>query len=178
MRHASTADAADEELLSSVARGDHASFAILVERYQTRFFRVAARTLGDDRDAQDCVQIAFFRIYRKAADYRPELPAAPWLYRVLSNACIDTWRRRRREVSMSEPVRDGNTLSPDSLRLDLAAALARLPAQMRIVLLLFALEGLSHAEIASVRGVSVNTVKTQLARARKVLRPLLAEGIR
>lgn len=166
----------DGELLRSIAGGDRRAFTTLVERHQARFFRVAARTLRDEREAQDCVQIAFFRVYRKAADYRPELPATPWLYRILSNACIDAWRRRRHETATAAPE-SAAPGAPEGLRLDLAAALSLLPAQTRVVLLLFALEGFSHAEIAAIRGVSVNTVKTQLARARRTLRSALAEEI-
>jgi RNA polymerase sigma-70 factor, ECF subfamily len=170
---ASAAPPEDGALLRAVADGDERAFALLVERYQAPFFRVAARTVGDEREAQDCVQLAFFRIFRKASDYRPELPASPWLYRILTNACVDAWRKRRREVVVAEPPPPRSARPPDGARIDLAAALARLPAQTRVVFLLHAMEGLSHAEIAAVRGVSVNTVKTQIARARKALRALL-----
>jgi RNA polymerase sigma-70 factor (ECF subfamily) len=171
------ATATDGALLRAVASGDPQAFAELVERHQASFFRVAARTVGDEREAQDCVQLAFFRIFRKARDYRPDLPAAPWLYRILTNACIDAWRRRRRELPTAEP-RVGSARPVDGARLDLAAALARLPTQTRVVFLLHAMEGLSSPEIAAVRGVSVNTVKTQISRARKTMRALLAEETR
>jgi len=165
----------DGSLLRAVASGDPQAFAVLVERYQASFFRLAARTVGDEREAQDCVQLAFFRIFRKARDYRPGLPAAPWLYRILTNACVDAWRRRRHEVLVAEPHVGATRPADAATRIDLAAALARLPTQTRVVLLLHAMEGLSNAEIAAIRGVSVNTVKTQIARARKQLRALLGE---
>ena len=88
--------ASDGALLARAAAGDHDGFAALVRRYETRFFAVARRMLGNDADAEDAVQTALFRIYRSAAAYRDEWQGSTWLYRVLTNVCIDLWRKRRR----------------------------------------------------------------------------------
>lgn len=174
----------DAALLRRVARGDEPAFEELVRRYEGRFFRVALRVLGNERDAEDGVQLAFLRVYRKASDYRSESAGSTWLYRVLTNVCVDQWRKRGREPAMVEgwdveqaaAVAGGTAAVTD--RLDVDAALARLPAETRAVVVLRFSEDLPYEEIARVRGVSVNTVKTQLARAKRALRQQLKGGSR
>ena len=167
-------EASDAALLADVAAGDHGSFAALVERYQARFFTVARRMLGDDAEAEDAVQTALLRIYRSASDYRDEWRGSTWLYRVLTNVCIDLWRkRRRRRMEALEP--DTQTTVPPASRLDVDRALARLAPEARAILLLCYVQELSYGEIARIRGISVNTVKTQLARAKRAMRRHLNE---
>ncbi len=160
-------------LLHHIARGDEGAFADLVRRYEGRFFRVALRILGNDRDAEDGVQLAFLRVFRKAGDYRSDWQGSTWLYRVVTNVCVDVWRKRSRQPLVDEQseVEQARGEEPSgALRLDVQAALARLPPETRSVVVLRFSEELSYDEIARVRGVSVNTVKTQLARAKRVLR--------
>jgi len=163
----------DAVLLERVAAGDEDAFADLVGRYQARFFRVALRILGNERDAEDGVQLAFLRVFRKAGSYRSDWQGSTWLYRVLTNVCVDVWRKRGRQPSIdaaSEVEEAAARTHSVALRLDVHGALARLPAEMRSVVVLRFSEDLSYEEIARVRGVSINTVKTQLARAKRALR--------
>jgi RNA polymerase sigma-70 factor, ECF subfamily len=164
----------DAALLARVAAGDHDGFAALVRRYETRLFAVARRMLGDDAEAEDAVQTALFRIYRSAAAYRDEWQGSTWLYRVLTNVCIDFWRKRRRGREASGD-RVPSVGAPWAERVDVDRALARLPAEARAILLLCYVEERSYPEIARIRGISVNTVKTQLARAKRAMRRYLNE---
>lgn len=165
----------DGALLAHAAIGDEDAFALLVRRYQARFYRVARRMLGDDRDAEDAVQIAFFRVYRNAASYRDEWSGSTWLYRVLTNVCIDQCRKRRRAGEIAEPDAERPAPLRGADRLDVERALAKLPAEARAIFLLRYAEELSYAEVARARGISVNTVKTQLRRAKRKLRIQLSE---
>jgi RNA polymerase sigma-70 factor, ECF subfamily len=167
-------EASDAALLADVAVGDHESFAVLVERYQARFYAVARRMLGDKTEAEDAVQTALLHILRSAADYRDEWRGSTWLYRVLTNVCIDLWRKRGRgRMETLEP--DTQTAPTRADRLDVDRALARLAPEARAILLLCYVQELSYGEIARIRGISVNTVKTQLARAKRAMRRHLDE---
>ncbi len=167
-------DDSDAALLAATAAGDHVSFEALVDRYQTRFFTVARRMLGDDAEAEDAVQTALLRIYRSAAAYRDDWRGSTWLYRVLTNVCIDLWRKRsRRRHETLEPGTAGS--APLADRVDVDRALARLAPEARAILLLCYVEDLSYGEIARIRGISVNTVKTQLGRAKRAMRRHLNE---
>jgi RNA polymerase sigma-70 factor, ECF subfamily len=159
----------DTALLERVASGDRAALASLAERYQERFFRVARQMLGNDHDAEDAVQIAFLKVHLFAGEYRTQWRGSTWLYRILTNACIDSWRKRRREEPTADvPATSAATSVPE--RIDVQSALARLPAEARAIVLLRYLEDLSYEDIARVRGVTVNTVKTQLQRGKRALR--------
>jgi RNA polymerase sigma-70 factor, ECF subfamily len=169
--------ASDLDLLARIAAGDEDAFTTLVQRYQARFFGVARRMLGDDGDAEDAVQTAFLIVFRKAGAYRSEWSGSTWLYRILTNVCIDHWRKRRRLAVPTQEIdpateKGGGATDP----LDVDRALAHLPAEARAILLLCYVEDLSYAEIARSRGITVNTVKTQLRRAKRRMRIYLNEG--
>ena len=161
------ADVSDAELLAAIAAGDEEAFAALARRYERRFYSVARRMLGDDGDAEDAVQTTLFRVFRAASEYRDRWSGSTWLYRILTNVCIDQWRKRR-------PVSDAaDEVAVERHRgdaIDVDRALAKLPAEARAILVLCYVEELPYAEIARVRGISVNTVKTQLLRAKRLMR--------
>jgi RNA polymerase sigma-70 factor (ECF subfamily) len=164
----------DPELLAAIAEGDARAFGDLVARYQTRFYGVARRMLGSDADAEDAVQLAFLHVLRSAAAYRTEWSGSTWLYRILTNVAIDLWRKRRRLAEDPE-LETASIAGPGSERIDLDRALAKLPAEARAALVLCYVEGLSYAEIARVRGVTINTVKTHLLRAKRLMRRHLGD---
>ena len=165
----------DAALIGGVAAGEDGAFTELVHRYHHRFHAVARRMLGDDYEAEDAVQVAFLRIFRGAASYREQWSGSTWLYRVLTNVCIDQSRKRRSYEPLSESAGADGPRQSRGERIDVDRALAQLPAEARAILLLCYVEELPYAEIASVRGISVNTVKTQLLRAKRLMRRFLSE---
>lgn len=159
----------DRALMKRAARGEEAAFAQLVERYQDRLFTVAHRLLGDRADAEDAVQRAFLQLFRNARSYNPRWQLSTWLYRILINACVDELRRRRGQVELlatSQASRPGD-------HLDVRRALDLVPTEARILLTLRYAGGLTYGELARIRGISINTVKSQLARGKSILRKTL-----
>jgi RNA polymerase sigma-70 factor, ECF subfamily len=166
--------AGDAELLAAIAKGDEPAFGELVTRYQARFYGVARRMLRSDADAKDAAQLAFLQVHRHAGSYRPEWSGSTWLYRILTNVAIDLGRKHRRRAE----TQDVPAVTADectSERIDLDRALAKLPSEARAALVLCYVQELSYSEIARVRGVSVNTVKAHLLRAKRLMRKLLNE---
>ena len=84
----------DREVIARVARQDEAAFSVLVERYGGRLLAVARRLLRSRADAEDAVQRALLQCYTGAASYRPQWAVSTWLYRILTNVCVDELRRR------------------------------------------------------------------------------------
>ncbi len=170
----------DRSLMNRVARRDERSFEQLVERFGARLFTVARRLLGSREDAEDAVQRAFLRCYTRAADYRPEWAVSTWLYRILTNVCIDEMRRRASR-SFDDPAvyveaaaaNSRLAAAPPGTHLDLGRALRQVPREARVLLALRYADGMSYDELARVRGISVNTVKSQLSRAKAILRAAL-----
>ena len=176
----------ERALMRRVAEGDAQAFTELVNRYSARLLTFAWRLLGNRADAEDAVQRALMRCYTSARRYRPDWAVSTWLYRITTNICVDELRRRTsrsalRRAAESEagngraallPARDGGPAEPGR-HLDLRRALARVPREARVLLALRYVDGLSYQELARVRGISLNTVKSQLARGKSILRAAL-----
>jgi len=180
------ADPADELLLSRHVAGDADAFGELVRRHRNRLWAVALRTLGDPEEAADAVQDALLSAFRRAHTFRGDAAVTTWLHRIVVNACLD--RVRRRQGRPTVPLADQGTeeaigaalaTSPDhapeeELRLDIAAALARLPFEQRAALVLVDMQGYSVEDAARILDVAVGTIKSRCARGRARLLPYLA----
>jgi RNA polymerase sigma-70 factor, ECF subfamily len=173
----------DEALFRRVQDGDREAFADLVGRYHRRAYAVAFRLLGQREDAEDAVQHAFLRLYEARAAYNARWQLNTWFYRILTNACVDALRRRRPAVPLDDlELPAGETPERAFTRREqrrlLQTALAAVPLEARIVLTLYYGEERSYQEIGAIRGISTNTVKTQLRRGRlKLKRALSARGV-
>lgn len=170
--------ATDDEsaLMRRVADGDADAFAALMDRYTPRLHAVARRLLPAAPDAEDAVQTALVRCWTAAASYRTQWAVSTWLYRILANVCIDELRRAARSTRLSAALPAGGVAAAAGAEaLDVDRALARVPREARVLLALRYVDGLSHAELAQVRGISVNTVKSQLARGKALLRAELTK---
>jgi RNA polymerase sigma-70 factor, ECF subfamily len=151
---------------------DARTFARASEEYAARLYTVAYRLLGNRADAEDAVQRALLKAFEARESYAPRWALSTWLYRVLTNVCIDELRRRRRVPP--EPLPSGRAGTRVE-RADLARALAAVPREARVLLALHYVNGLSYRELAAIRGISVNTVKSQLARGKAILKHALEE---
>jgi RNA polymerase sigma-70 factor (ECF subfamily) len=150
---------------------DERTFARLAEEYAGRLYAVAFRMLGHRADAEDAVQRALTKCYAARATYSPRWAASTWLYRALSNVCIDELRRRRPRAELDEAV--AGTAARSIEHLDVRRAFDAVPREARLLLALHYVDGLSYRELATVRGISVNTVKSQLARGKAIMKRAL-----
>jgi RNA polymerase sigma-70 factor (ECF subfamily) len=123
------------------------------------------------------VQRALLQCYTAASSYQAQWAVSTWLYRILTNVCVDELRRRATRTAYGASIDVLDSTRPREPRrdLDLHRALARVPREARILLALRYAEGLSYEELAQVRGISVNTVKSQLARGKTLLREELGK---
>jgi len=172
----------EAELVVRAVAGDRAAFGALVERYAGVARRVARAVLGNRDDADDAAQDAMLLALVKLDQYDARRPFGPWLLRIVANAATD--RRRRRSVRRVEPLDAGLTAGgprPDAtaerraLNGRLREALAELPERRRMAVVLFDVEGYSHAEIAAVLGIPEGTVRSEVFHGRRRLRALLAD---
>jgi RNA polymerase sigma-70 factor (ECF subfamily) len=173
---------AEADLVARTLSGDKAAFGVLVERYAAQARRVARAVVGDPDDADDAAQDGFLSALVKLAQYDARRPFGPWLMRIVANAATD--RRRRRQVRRAEPldaglVGGGPRPDAEAVRSELGerlrAALAELPPRRRTAVVLFDVEGYSHAEIAGILGIPEGTVRSEVFHARRRLRALLAD---
>jgi RNA polymerase sigma-70 factor (ECF subfamily) len=143
---------------------------------------VTRAVLNDPDDADDAAQDAFLSAMVRLKQYDARRAFGPWLVRIAVNAATD--RRRRRAVRRVEPLgaylQAAGTL-PDAdtdrraLGQRLRRALAELPERRRVAIVLFEVEGYSHAEIGHILGMPEGTVRSEVFHARRVLRTLLSD---
>ena len=139
------------------------------------------RLTGNDHDAADATQEALLAIVRGLPRFDGRSAFATWVYRVATNACLDELRRRKRrpspvddDVELGQPVDAVDALDATvATRVDIDAALRRLPDDFRAAVVLRDLSGLDYAEIAEVLEVPAGTVKSRIARGRAMLADLL-----
>lgn len=173
-------------VIQAVLDGDVNAYEALVKEYEKNVYNLALRMTGNSEDAADMAQEAFIKAYNSLTAFRGDSKFSVWLYRIVSNVCLDFLRSRSRKqtVSLSTENDDGEeveldiadeTHSPEQL-LDRSLArdavrrgLAALPPDHREILLLREIQGLSYEEIADVLGLEAGTVKSRIFRARKKL---------
>ncbi|PYO02644.1 MAG: RNA polymerase sigma-70 factor [Candidatus Rokuibacteriota bacterium] len=153
---------------------DERAFTRVAEAYGARFYAVAFRLLGNRADAEDAVQRSLTNCFAARAAYSPRWPLSTWIYRALTNVCLDELRRRHVRAEHADDAGSSRSMPRfDVEAVDLERALGRVPREARVLLALRYVDGLSYGELARIRGISVNTVKSQLARGKTILRQTL-----
>ena len=170
----------DSELLDKLAAGDEAAFRMLVERHIDRAYAIALRIVGNAADAEDVVQDTMLKIWSHRGRWQHgRAKFSTWLYRVISNRCIDLRRKPRNENVETVPeVADGQPgaveiIERNELNGMLEFAMQRLPEQQRIAVIFSYHENMSNGEIAQVMDTTVAAVESLLKRGRQQLRQLL-----
>ncbi len=176
----------DEELVARATAGDHDAFAQLVTRWERPIYALAYRTLRREEEARDVVQDAFLRAYRGLKGFKGEAKFSSWLYRITLNLCRDWMRKERRAPVAQVPegtdpldLADQQAAPTESVE-DLVArremsaavqlAMADLPEEQRMAIMLKEYHGLTFQEIAEMLDCPLSTVKTRLYQGLSVLR--------
>lgn len=182
----------EAQVIEQILKGDINAYEQLVTRYEKSVYNLALRMTDNAEDAADMAQEAFIKAYNSLGSFRGDSKFSVWLYRIVSNVCLDFLRKQSRRPAMSLSVEDDDgedvqldvpdeSMSPESLlerkltRESVRAGLARLPEDYRQILLLRELQGLSYDEIAQTLDVGVGTVKSRIFRAREKLCAFLSK---
>ncbi len=170
-------EATDAELLAAHRAGHRTAFAELAERHSERMWGTAVQTLRDPHEAADAVQEALLAAHRHADRFRGDASVRTWLHRILVNQCMDRLRHARARPTSPWPERDlparGDQVTELATRLVVRDALAALPDEQRVAIVLVDVQGYPVAEAAEIMDVAVGTVKSRCARGRLRLAALL-----
>jgi RNA polymerase sigma-70 factor (ECF subfamily) len=170
----------DRQLAERVLAGDEAAFRSLYRRHTPRLYQLALRMLAsDEAEAEDVVQDTWIKAVEKLESFRWEAELSTWLHAIALNVSREALRRRgnRREVEWPEDHEPAAAPPLERIEpVDLERAIASLPDGYRTVLVLHDVEGHTHEAIAAQLGVTPGTTKSQLFRARRAVRALLATG--
>jgi RNA polymerase sigma-70 factor (ECF subfamily) len=171
--HATAEDPTDDALGAAVLRGDEDAFRTLYRRHTPRLRRLVARLVGDvNAESDDAVQEAWMRAVRGLGEFRKDASFSTWISAIAIRVCHETFRRQKRWSFVGGELPDTLATRPGMVheRLDLEAAMARLPEGYRAVLVLHDVEGLTHGDIAERLGIAEGTSKSTLSRARAAVR--------
>ncbi len=177
MRRRAADDRDDAALAAAAGAGDEGALETLLERHVDRVHAICARVVRDPVDALDASQEALLAIARRIDRFDGRSAFTTWLYRVATNAALDEVRRRGRRPTPAETLDHVATSrgpeDPATASVDVHAALARLPEEFRVPVVLRDLEGLDYAEITSILGIPPGTVRSRIARGRTLLAGML-----
>jgi len=175
-------ESAGEDLLivSEVAAGNKERFRLLASKYERAVFGMGKSFFRNSEDAADFVQEVFLKVYRGLSCFQGRSRFSTWLYRIAYNTAVNSVNRKREYSSLAEdepaPERD----TPDLVFLRSAAreavleAVRDLPERYRVCVDLFFFYERSYQEIETITGYPVNTIKSHVFRAKKLLRERLA----
>jgi RNA polymerase sigma-70 factor, ECF subfamily len=187
---------AETDLIREAQSGSRSAFDALVRQYEHQVLRLALHLTGSEHDAEDIYQEAFLKAYRYIGNFRFECSFYTWIYRIVTNLCLDQLRRRKTrredhavvvdrtgdEIDLLAAVSDDRSFSNPARELDrkvlaehIQAALGKLTPRERMVFELKHYQGLRLRTIGEMLNTTEETAKNTLFRATKKLRAQLAE---
>jgi RNA polymerase sigma-70 factor (ECF subfamily) len=188
--------AVEMDLIREAQAGSRVAFDTLVRQYEHQVLRLALHLTGSEQDAEDIYQDAFLKAYRYIGNFRFECSFYTWIYRIVTNLCLDQLRRRKTrredhavvvdragdEIDILAAVSDNRSFSNPARELDrkllgakIQAALGKLTPRERMVFELKHYQGLRLRTIGEMLNTTEETAKNTLFRATKKLRAQLAE---
>jgi RNA polymerase sigma-70 factor (ECF subfamily) len=178
-------------LVKKSQSGDIESFELLISSYDKRAYNIAYRVMGNEEDAKDMAQEALLKVFKSLKDFKGQSAFSTWLYRIVTNVCLDELRRRKNEkyVSMDSTIHTENgelhremcsdKETPESVyerveqRELIKNAISELNEDYRSAIVLRDIQGFSYEEISNILDCSLGTVKSRINRGRIMLRDKL-----
>ena len=182
-------------LISKIKKGDILAFEELMSSYEKRAYNIALRIMSNEEDAKDAAQEAFIKIFRSIKNFREESSFSTWLYRIVTNTCLDELRKRKRTESMPLEMTYENEKgvayveigadreTPEDVfgRIErqqiVHSAIDSLSEDYKTVIVLRDIQGFGYAEIASILNCPIGTVKSRINRARNMLKDRLRKQL-
>jgi RNA polymerase sigma-70 factor (ECF subfamily) len=171
-------------LVERCRSGDESAFQELVDRHKGLVFALIARTVQDRSRAEDLAQEVFLRVHRGLPYFRGEARLSTWIYRIVANVCVQD-QGRPTPLSLDDartapavPSASDRQFGDFELRDRLEKAIARLPANYRLLIAAHYLDGVTYEDLAAALDLPLGTVKTQLYRAKQQLRRMLENELK
>jgi RNA polymerase sigma-70 factor (ECF subfamily) len=165
-----------EELIGRCKAGERKAQELLYKQFASKMMGVCYRYATDKMEAEDMLQNGFIKVFQKIADYRGDGSFEGWIRRIMVHCSIEYYRKHHKMMQLVDLEEAGSESSVNPLATanleakDLLLLIRQLSPGYRIVFNLFAIEGYSHKEIAAITGITEGASKSQLSRARSILR--------
>jgi len=183
----------DRHIIEEIRSGQTRRYAVLIDRHKDRAMTLALRLTGNRQESEELIQDAFLRAYRSLHQFRGDAKFGTWFYRILYNLCLTRVTRKKgkpEQLDVSDERMLDNILvdeeeatiqermEEDEMQQMIAAEIAEMPEKFRTVLTLFYVQEMSYEEITAVLNQPLGTVKTNLFRARNLLRERVLAGMK
>lgn len=170
----------DEELIRGCLKDKRDFQEALYRKYADQMYSVVRIYAKDSDAAADILQESFIQVFRKLDSFRFDSPLGGWIRRIVVNKALEHFRKEKRQNEIIEEFRDFESTNTDSVfdqinTKEIVRLVNELPAKAGMILKLYAIEGYQHNEIASMLEISEGTSKSQLNRARALLKEKLVE---
>lgn len=169
----------NEKLKRKFIRGNKKAFDTIYSSFSDAMYAICLRYSKDNDEAADILQDAFIKVYEKRKSFNPEYPLASWIKKIVVNTAIDHYNKSKKFIYVQDDNYFENqdevieSVDYSKLQQKLSSALKNLPDGYRTIFNLYVLDNLTHQEIADYLDISINTSKSQLSRARKMLKKTL-----
>lgn len=179
-------DLSDFDIIDSIKKGNHADFALLVDRYKNKAFSMLKRMLRNNSDAEEVLQDAFLKAFYGLSNFKNEAKFSTWFYRIAYNSALTRLSGKKRKVEQEmSSIEDHFDLKSDydyevTERKDLDEfinkIIEQLPPRFAAVISMFYLEDMSCEEISKILSITVQNVKVILHRSRNALKDIMLSG--
>lgn len=166
----------EEELIRRCKKNDRLAQKELFDRFSNKMMAVCMRYCKNQEDAKDILQDGFFKVLTKIKSFKGNSRLDTWMTRIFINQALNSFRHGRKKFYHEEIKADyeGDTEEEEALPerdpKAVLAALQRLPDIYRVVINMYAIDGLSHKDISQALGITEGSSKSRLSRARKLLK--------
>lgn len=170
---------AEEDILKGCRKGKAKAQKQLYDLYSAQMLGVCLRYIKNKSDTEDILQDGFVKVFKNIDNYDGSGSLAGWIYRIMINTALNYLREKNKmhlvEYEDNVAEEEDNYLEPLFSRQQLMKAMQKLPDGYRTVFNMYVIDGYKHREISRILNVSINTSKTQLVRARNMLRKELTK---
>jgi RNA polymerase sigma-70 factor, ECF subfamily len=174
----------ESDIIAKAIAGDTYAFRLLVEKHQTFAYSLSCRFLSSQDDAADVTQEAFIRLWKNISKYRPEIKLTTWLYKIITNLCLDHLKSRHRKRfkdmveigdhhEIIDPSGADQLLLSEEFRILLFQMASELTPKQKAVFILRDLEELEIKEVSDILSMSAGNVKSNLYYARVKMSELI-----
>lgn len=172
------ADYSDDELIEGALQNKRLYQEMLYRKYADAMYTVACNYSDNDDEASDILQEGFIKIFRNLDKHDKSKSLGGWIRRIIINTALESYRKKVRHLEVVEEyAKEESGNSSDFLNevepVDIVKFVNQLPAKAKMVLKLYSLEGYGHQEISDALKISVGTSKSQLNRAKMLLKSMI-----
>lgn len=170
----------ENDLIHRCLLHDRAAQELLYRSHADEMYNVALLYTENDDDACDVLQDAFIKVFRRLDSFKSDCPLRHWIRRIVVNTALDLYRKKKREREHETEYQQTAVYEVDDIvsslnATDIVRFVERLPSKAAMVLKLYILEGYPHKDIAEMLQISEGTSKSQLNRARNLLKEMIVQ---